>query len=124
MQSDEVHTPFSTGMLGSFSPFRTLRVPETCYECNASNDHFAHECPTRFMRVRGDVPPGWKREGSAIVRDASKWVGQDLTEAARAEYRSFLSTHALTPHPAFPVQHDEILGPQPVASRLPARRSR
>jgi hypothetical protein len=89
-----------------------------------SYDHFAHECPTRILRVRGELPPGWRKDGASVVRDAAKWVGQDLSDAARAEYRAFLTTHPLSSHPSFPVQPDEILGPHPVASRVPARRLR
>ena len=122
LSSDELHIPYSIGLLGSRSPYRSVRVPDTCYECNALNDHFAHECPSRFLRVRGELPPGWRRDGSAVLRDASKWIGQDLTDAARAEYGAFLTAHALTPHPTFPVSADEITGPQPAQARQPARR--
>ena len=122
MNSDELHIPYSIGLLGSFSPYRSIRPPETCYECGATNDHFAHECPTRFLRVRGELPPGWRREGPIVIRDTTKWIGQDLSEATRAEFRAFLLTHPLTPHPTFPVSVDEITGPQPAQARLPARR--
>ena len=114
--------PFSARMLGSFSPYRQVRAPEACYECGAQSDHFAHECPARFLRVRGELPPGWRKEGASVVRDPSKWVGQELTGAARAEYRQFLTLLAVTPHPGFPVSIDDITGAQPVAPRQPARR--
>jgi hypothetical protein len=122
LSSDELHVPYSTGMLGSWSPYRLMRPPESCYECNMLHDHFSHECPARYLRVRGELPPGWRKEGGAVVRDPSKWIGQDLTDAARMEYRSFLAAHHPTSHPAFPVTADDILGTQPAAPRQPARR--
>jgi hypothetical protein len=122
MTSDELHIPYSIGLLGSFSPYRSVRPPETCYECGAAHDHFAHECPTRFLRVRGELPPGWRRDGPAVIRDSAKWIGQDLSDGTRAEFKTFLLTHSLTPHPTFPVTPDEITGPQPAQARLPARR--
>ena len=120
--SDELHIPFSTGMLGSYSPYRKARLPDQCFECNAVSDHFANECPARFLRVRGELPPGWKKDGLAVIRDTAKWIGLDLTETARIEMRAFAGTHALTPHQYFPVQLDEISAPQPVAARNPLRR--
>ena len=120
--SDELHVPFSVGMLGSWSPYRLMRPPESCYECNMTHDHFAHECPARFLRVRGELPPGWHKDGGAVVRDPTKWIGQDLTDATRQEYRNYLAAHRPSPHPSFPVSTDEIVAPQPAAPRQPARR--
>ena len=120
--SDELHVPFSPGMLGSWSPYRLMRPPDSCYECNMAQDHYAHECPSRYLRVRGELPPGWIKEGGAVVRDATKWIGQDLTDATRMEYRAFLAAHRLSPHPSFPVTSEEIIAPQPAAPRSSARR--
>jgi len=100
LQSDEVHTPFSTGMLGSFSPYRTLRVPETCYECNMSYDHFAHECPTRILRVRGSSPRAGAR--TARVSFATRPNGSARTSLTQPA-RSIGPSSRRIPSPATPL---------------------
>ena len=60
--SDEFCVPYSVRLLGSFSPYRGLKFPQelTCFKCGAQRQHYAHECPARFVRVRGEPPPGWR----------------------------------------------------------------
>jgi hypothetical protein len=51
-QSDSLCIPYSTGLLGSFSPYRGVAFPQElrCFECGASQQHYAAECPARFAR--------------------------------------------------------------------------
>ena len=124
-QSDDLYIPYSTGLLGSFSPYRGLAFPSnlTCFECGALQHHYAAECPSRFVRVRGEPPPGWKVDAlGAVVKDHAAWNGPDLTDVTRAQYRSFLDKLSLVPHGNFPVSRDEILGPAPVLARRPIPR--
>jgi hypothetical protein len=121
-QSDDLYIPYSTGLLGSFSPYRGLSFPAsmTCFECGAVQHHYAAECPARFVRVRGEPPPGWKVDAQgAVVKDHAAWNGADLTDATRAQFRSFIDKLSLVPHGGFPVSRDEILGPAPVPARRP-----
>jgi len=120
--SDELFIPYSTGMLGSFSPYRTTPLPATlnCYECGAQQMHFGTECPTRFARVRGEAPPGWKiGPTGAVTKDPAAWNGSELTDAARAQYRDFLAKFPLASHASYVISVDEITGPAPVAPRRP-----
>jgi len=118
--SDDLHIPYSTGMLGSFSPYRSSALPSTlsCFECQAVQHHYATECPSRFVRVRGEAPPGWRVEGPGrAARDDAAWNGAELTDVARARYRDFVARFSLPPHSAFPITVDEIVGPAPVTVR-------
>jgi len=117
--SNDIVSPFSIYMLGTYSPYRDIRLPETCFECNAARSHFGSECPQRYARVLGDVPPGWMLAGRAAVRNPADWEGSELTAAARAAYRSFLGTHALHQHRQFPVTIEDITGPSPPPLRRP-----
>ena len=95
-QSDDLYIPYSTGLL-------------------ASQHNYSAECPSRFVCVRGEPPPGWKVDVlGAVAKDYAAWNGQDLTDAMRAQFRSFLDKLSLVPHGALPVSRDEILGPAPV----------
>ena len=123
--SDELYIPYSTGLLGAYSPYRGISLPPelTCFECNAAVHHFGNECPTRFARVRGEAPPGWKIDGpGAVSKNPAAWTGPELTDAARAEYRGFITRLALVPHATHPVTADEIVAPAPPAPRRPAPR--
>ena len=124
-QMDTLCIPYSPGLLGSFSPYRGVPFPPDlrCYECCALQQHYAAECPARFARVRGEPPPGWMTDQSgAVVKDLAAWNGPDLTDAARAKYRDFISRFALMPHLTFPVASDDILGPTPAPLRRPLPR--
>ena len=93
-QMDTLCIPYSLGLLGSFSPYRGVPFPPDlrCYECGALQQHYAAECPARFARVRGEPPPGWMTDQSgAVVKDPAAWNGPDLTDAARAKCRDFIS---------------------------------
>ncbi len=82
------------------------------------------ECPSRFVRVRGEVPPGWKVDSPGrAAKDESAWNGPELTDAARARYRDFITKLSLPPHVAFLVTMDDIVGPAPDEKRgqSPAR---
>ena len=123
--SDELAIPYSTGLLGSFSPYRGVSLLHdlTCFECNAASHHFGSECPTRFARVRGEAPPGWKIDSpGAVTKNPSAWNGSDLTDAARAEYRGFIARLSLVAHSTHPVTVDEIVAATPAAPRRPLPR--
>ena len=119
--SDELYIPRSASLLGSYTPYRGLSLPQnlTCFECNALREHYANECPARFVRVRGEAPPGWKveRGSGAVVKDPDAWNGPELTDAARARYRDFLGKFGLVPHITQPVTVEDITGPAPPAPR-------
>jgi hypothetical protein len=116
-QSDDLFIPYSYGMLGSFSPYRNMRPPESCYECGLRNAHFGNECPQRFARLRGEVPPGWRKTGSTADKDPTQWQGPDLTDGARAAYRAFIATHHLSSHKSFSISADDIAGDAPPPAR-------
>lgn len=116
--SDELHVPWSSGLLGGFSPYRLGRLPDACFECGTPNQHFATECPRRFARVLGEVPPGWRIDGpSTVTKDPSSWAGSDLTAEARAQYRPFIQKFALQPSHVSPVSIEDITGLSPPAPR-------
>ena len=112
-QSDELFVPYSPAMLGNYTPFREIRPPAVCYECNAPNAHFGNECPLRFSRVRGETPPGWMQERGSIVRTPAAGNRSELTPEARSEYRAFLARHPVPAHHGFPVSIDDITSAQP-----------
>jgi len=112
-QSDELFIPYSSAMLGSHTPFREIRAPAVCFECNMPHAHFGNECPQRFLRVRGETPPGWIHEHGTSARNAAAWSGAELTTEARAEYRAFLARHPVPAHHMFPVSIDDITSAQP-----------
>ena len=116
-QSDELYIPYSYGMLGSFSPYRNMRPPDSCYECGLRSAHFGNECPQRFARIRGEVPPGWRRSGRTADKEPSQWHGPDLTDEARAAYRTFITTHHLSAHKSFLISADDITGDAPPPAR-------
>jgi hypothetical protein len=123
--SDELYIPYSAGMLGSFSPYRALAMPPslTCYECGAMQQHYGNECPTRFVRVRGEAPPGWKiGPGGSVTKDPAAWNGSELTDAARAQYRDFVAKFPLVAHAAYSILVDEITGAVPAPPRRPLPR--
>jgi len=96
----------------------------TCFECNATASHYGAECPTRFARVRGEAPPGWKIDGpGAVSKNPAAWNGPELTDAARAEYRGFITRLSLIAHGTHPVTTDEITAAAPVAARRPLPRA-
>ena len=119
--SDDLYIPRSTSLLGSYTPYRGFSLPQslTCFECNAWREHYANECPARFVRVRGEAPPGWKveRGSGAVVKDQDAWNGPELKDAARARYRDFLGKFGLVPHTTQPVTVEDITGPAPPAPR-------
>jgi hypothetical protein len=124
--SDELFIPYSTGLLGSFSPYRAFPLPQNlvCFECGAPQQHFGNECPSRFARVRGEAPPGWKiGPAGAVAKDPAAWNGSDLSDAARAQYRDFLAKFSLLPHASYFVSVDEITGATPAPPRRPLPRS-
>ena len=108
-------------MLGGFSPYRGGRFPQgmSCFECGAIEVHYAHECPSRFVRVRGEPPPGWKITSSGVVKDPEAWNGGELTENARLKYRDFILKYSLAPHRTHPITIAEITGSSPPDPRLP-----
>ena len=107
-------------MLGGFSPYRLGPLPDYCFECGSPKSHFAHECPTRFIRVRGEPPPCFRNDGfGKAVRDEVAWNGSELTDASRAQYRQFLAKFLLLPHITHPITVDEITGLVPVPVRRP-----
>jgi hypothetical protein len=124
-ESTYTQLTYSVSMLGSFSPYRASPYPRelTCFECQAVQHHYATECPSRFVRVRGEAPPGWKGGSPGrAAKDESAWNGSELTDAARALYREFITKLSLPPHVAFLVTVDDIVGPAPVPNRRPIPR--
>ncbi len=109
---------------GCSARFREPLPPNlTCFECGAFRQHYGAECPARFVRVRGEAPPGWKMDQlGAVVKDPAAWNGPDLTDAARAQFRAFLDKFSLMAHGTFPVSRDQIFGPAPVPPRRPLPR--
>ena len=74
-------------MLGSFSQYRggiALPPKMSCYECCVLHQHYCTECPSRFVRVSGEAPLGWKVEHGTVVKDPDAWNGPELADAARA----------------------------------------
>jgi hypothetical protein len=91
-QSDSLYTPYSSGLLGWFSPYLGVPFPPDlqCYECGTHQQHYAAEYPARLARVCGEPPPDWAMDQlGAVVKDSAAWNGPDLTDAARAKYRDF-----------------------------------
>jgi hypothetical protein len=87
--------------------------------------HYATECPSCFVRVRGEAPPGWKVDSPGrAVKDESAWNGPELTDAARARYQDFITKFSLPSHVAFPVTVQDIVGPTPAPNRRPIPRPR
>jgi hypothetical protein len=125
MFSNELFVPYSTGMLGSFSPYRLLPFQSdlTCFECNATAEHYGNECPLRFARVRGEAPPGWIITGpGSVSKNPAAWNGSELTATARAEYATFVARHGLVAHTNQPVSVEEITAAEPVTARRPLPR--
>jgi hypothetical protein len=94
-----------------------------CFECNRNDGHFALECPTKFARVKGDVPPGWRIDGPGQVsKNPAEWnaAQTELTDAARALYRTFAARFPIAPANIYPMSIDEITAAAPPAQRRPA----
>jgi hypothetical protein len=120
--TDELAIPFSTAMLGSFSPYRGVKPTGACFECNRNDGHFALECPAKFARIKGEAPPGWRIDGPGQVsRNPAEWnPGQtELTDAARAQFRHFVARFPVTPANIYPMSVDEITAAAPPAQRRP-----
>ena len=111
--SSELVVPYSGAMLGSFTPYRELRPPVACHECGAPRAHFAMECPSRFVRVLGETPPGWSVDGRTATKNPAQWDRDELTAEARSDYRRFITTHRLQPHRLYQVTLDDLAGPAP-----------
>ena len=122
--SNEVCIPFSADLLGNHSPYRHVRPPETCFECGVTTRHFGTECPARFLRVLGELPPGWCKDGGTVQKDSSLWVGGELKQAARDQLGQFIVRHNLPPHIRMPVTADDFTNPSPPAPRPAARGTR
>ena len=54
----------------------------------ASTAHATWDCPLRFWSVRGKCP-GFLQDGR---RDPAAWVGEEITDATRAQWKEFGST--------------------------------
>ena len=85
------------GLLGFFLPYQLggLKFPQNlvCYECSTARQHYAAECPARLVRVRGEPTQGWRMDGVWWRRskDPSAWHGAELTDAARAQFLTFVN---------------------------------
>ena len=120
---DELTVPFSSVMLGSFSPYRTIKPLGPCFECARNDGHFALECPVRFVRVKGEAPPGWRGDGPGRAsKNPAEWSADltELTDAARAQYRAFANRFPIAPANLYPVTIDEIVAAAPPPQRRPA----
>jgi hypothetical protein len=71
------------------------------------------ECPSRFVRVLGEAPPGWAVDGRGATKNPAQREGEELTAEARADYRRYIMTHRLQYHRQYPVTPDDIAGPAP-----------
>ena len=65
----------------------------------------------------GEAPPGWRRNGRTAEKDPAQWNGADLTDEARAAYRTFLAAVPVVQHRNFPITVDEIAGSAPPLAR-------
>jgi hypothetical protein len=120
--TDDLAVPFSSAMLGQYSPYRSARPQGQCFECNGNDGHFALECPARFARIKGEAPPGWRSDGlGRASKNPAEWSADlsDLTDVARAGYRAFIQRFALIPANLYPTSVDEITGAQPPAQKRP-----
>ena len=119
---DELAIPFSYTMLGSFSPYKSYKPSGPCFECGRNDGHFALECPVRFVRVKGEAPPGWRSEGPGrAVKNAAEWSADlaELTDAARLQYRAFGNRFPLQPANMYPMTIDDIVAAAPPPPRRP-----
>ena len=89
--SDELRMPYSSGMLGSQSPYLLGRLANSCYKCGARQQHIVHECPKRSVRVRGQTPRDGYRMAPRTLLNGLAPSSQPLR--ARADYRRFLTEH-------------------------------
>ena len=120
---DEVTIPFSATMLGSFTPYRAAKPSGNCFEGGRSDGHFGLECPVRFVRVKGEAPPGWRADGPGKAsKNPAEWNSDlsELTDAARADYRTFIQRFALHSANLYPISADDIAGAHPPAPKRPA----
>ena len=85
--SDELYFRIRPGCSARIRLIAAFRYrPIDLFECNAAVYHFGNECSTRFARVRGKAPPGWKTDAQAqSPRIRPPGSTRKLTDAARAE---------------------------------------
>ena len=127
--SDQLFISFLPSMIGSFLPYRGVSPPPTisCYECQCGvlQQHYSSECPTRFVRVRGEAPPKSisTAQSSRTRMPGFPWNGPELTDATRARYRSFMTRFALVAHFKHPVSVDDTTGSSHPVPRNPLLRS-
>ena len=121
--TDELTIPFSVTMLGQFTPYRSAKPQGRCFECQTDDGHFALECPVRFVRIKGEAPPGWRSDGPGRAsKNPAEWSANlsELTDAARANYRPYIQRFALVPANIYPISVDDITGVQPPAPKRPS----
>ena len=87
--------PGSKSIVGNNIGFDPKPAQNLCH-CliTARNPSLAHrgfECPLRY-HARFSACPGWNSDGTRV---ASAWIGNDLTPATRADWKSFITKHNL-----------------------------
>ena len=87
-------------MLGSFLPYQNVKPLGACFECGKCDGHFALECPIRFARVIGDVPPGLRIDGPGRAsKNPADWTPNlsELTDEAWAQYQTYITRFPIAP---------------------------
>ena len=77
----------------------------------------------RFVRVKGEAPPGWKSDGPGrAAKNAVEWSADltELTDAACLQYRAFGNRFPLQPANMYPMTIDDIVAAAPPPPRRPA----
>ena len=95
----------------AFSPYRGLTFPPSLVECGAIHSSALRRRVPRPPRTspRGTTAGLKDRDRRRRREDPSAWHGADLTDAARAQYRSFVNKlRYFLPHASYPVSLDEI----------------
>lgn len=55
--------------------------------------HCSWDCPQRYFELYGSCP-GW---ASGSARDPGCWVGDEITDATRTQWKQFIAAHGLVP---------------------------
>ena len=111
---DDIWIPYSTAILGSYSPYSQLRPPELCYECNIRNSHAGKECPVRFFRTFRALLPAWTRDRR---KDAAAWTGDGsaMLQPTREALARYLNDHGVPAHRSWSVSTAESGGAGPMS---------
>ena len=97
LNRNDVWIPYSTAILGSYSPYPQIRAPELCFEDNVPNSHAGNECPDRFLRIFGAPLPGWTSDGK---KEAAAWTGDGaaMLQPTHEALTKYLKDHGVPAH--------------------------